>query len=271
LSGLRLSLRARPPARVDGSALLPEKLQGQTLDAIRRIALPGWNEFHEVGELFEVSGEATDRLQIDQLDGSFDRLGALATAGTLVLRGQAGDLVGEGLRGASIEIEGAAGDYLGCGMRRGRIEVRGNAGHFAGSGRAGELQGMSGGTLLVRGDVGDRAADRMRRGLLLVEGDAGDYLASRMLAGTVVLLGRAAGNAGYLMRRGTVVLDQRPAQMLPTFNANGRQDLLAIQLLLRSLGGEGPRFSRLAARAGGFERWLGDLAASGQGELLVSF
>ena len=271
MSGLRLSLRTRPPARVDGSALLPEKLQGQTLDAIRRIRLPGWNEMLDVGELFDVAGDATDRLQIDQLDGSIDRLGANATTGTLVLRGHAGDYVGEGLRGASIEVEGTAGDYLGCGMRRGRVEVGGSAGHFAGSGRAGELQGMSGGTLLVRGHVGDRAADRMRRGVLLVEGDAGDYLASRMLAGTVVLLGRAAGCAGYLMRRGTVILDQRPAQMLPTFNANGLQDLLAIRLLLRSLSGEGPRFSRLAARDSGFERWLGDLAAAGQGELLVSF
>ena len=41
---------------------------------------------------------------------------------------------------------------------------------------------MSGGLLIVRGTVGDRAGDRLRRGTIIIEGDAGDWLGSWLVA-----------------------------------------------------------------------------------------
>ena len=55
-------------------------------------------------------------------------------------------------------------------MRAGAITVSGDAGAFVGSARAGHTQGMTGGAIVVRGNAGDRAGDRMRRGLLMIEG-----------------------------------------------------------------------------------------------------
>ena len=110
----------------------------------------------------------------------------------------------------------------------------------------------------------------MRRGLLLVEGGVGDYCASRMLAGTLVALGTAGAHPGYLMRRGTVVLADRNAQLAPTFNHSGDYELLALQLLLRSLARYGDAFKSLARGTSRFSRWLGDLGAAGKGEIFVA-
>ncbi len=59
-------------------------------------------------------------------------------------------------------------------MRGGEIEIAGDAGDLLGGPLAGELAGMAGGVLLVRGRAGARAGDRLRRGLIVVEGGAGD-------------------------------------------------------------------------------------------------
>ena len=71
---------------------------------------------------------------------------------------------------------------------------------------AGEMAGMSGGVVIVHGDAGARAGDRLRRGLIVVEGRSGKDAGSRMIAGTLVLRGKVAGAPGPLMRRGTIVL-----------------------------------------------------------------
>jgi formylmethanofuran dehydrogenase subunit C len=131
------------------------------------------------------------------------------------------------------------------------------------------MKGMTGGCIVVRGAAGDRAGDRMRRGLLLIEGSVGSYCAARMLAGTLVALGRVGSHAGYLMRRGTLLLADPGVDLPPTFNHNGTHELLAIRLLLASLAGHGAAFRRFGKRAN-FDRWLGDLACEGKGEILVA-
>jgi len=52
----------------------------------------------------------------------------------------------------------------------------------------GNKMGMKGGTILIKGNVGERAGDHMRRGNILIEGNAGDYCGSRMTAGTIAVL-----------------------------------------------------------------------------------
>ena len=51
----------------------------------------------------------------------------------------------------------------------------GNAGDHLGGPLAGELAGMNGGLIVVRGKAGAYAGDRMRRGLIAVLKGAGDY------------------------------------------------------------------------------------------------
>ncbi len=108
----------------------------------------------------------------------------------------------------------------------------------------------------------------MRRGLMLIEGGAGDYCASRMLAGTMLVLKKVGLHPGYQMRRGTLFLGYG-APLLPTFNANGVHDLLAVRLLLSNIAEYGSAFRRYAKHTH-FARWLGDLGCEGKGEILIA-
>lgn len=81
--------------------------------------------------------------------------------------------------GSLFRIAGAAAD--------GRIECRGDFSrvHFLGA-------GMGWGEIVVAGDAGRHAGERMTGGTLTIEGDVGDWLACEMAGGNV----RVAGNAG---------------------------------------------------------------------------
>ncbi|MBV8851355.1 MAG: formylmethanofuran dehydrogenase subunit C, partial [Methylobacteriaceae bacterium] len=131
----------------------------------------------------------------------------------------------------------------------------------------GEMQGLRGGLILVRGRAGARAGDRMRRGIIIVEKGAGDYAGSRMIAGTLIVLGATGRLPGYLMRRGSLFLTQEPA-LSPTFLPCGAFPFGFTRLFADHLKEE----SRAAARLlrGSFERYAGDMAVLGKGEVLVA-
>ena len=154
------------------------------------------------------------------------------------------------------------------GISGGLIRVSGAVGDFLGAAIPGDQRGMRGGTVLVGGDAGDRVGDRMRRGLVLIEGRAGDYCASRMLAGTIAVWGPVGRFPGMAMKRGTLLLRQAPA-LLPTFTDSGRQSLGFLSLLVRSWRTLPGRFATIADSQAQVQRYMGDLANDGRGEILV--
>jgi formylmethanofuran dehydrogenase subunit C len=167
-----------------------------------------------------------------------------------------------------LHIEGDAGHFTGCEMRGGRLTVTGHSGDFAAGALAGDMEGMTGGTLTIHGNAGARLADRMRRGLVLVGGNAGDFAASRLVAGTIGIAGQAGAHYAYGMRRGTLLLTQRPTHLPPTFTEGGRGFDVFWALLVRSLADEIAPFSQWRT-ASLPTRYTGDLAVDGRGEILV--
>jgi formylmethanofuran dehydrogenase subunit C len=129
------------------------------------------------------------------------------------------------------------------------------------------MEGMRGGTFVVRGRAGARLGDRMRRGSVVVFGDAGDFMASRMVAGTLAVGGRCGAHPGYGMRRGSVVFAGPTPQAPPTFVPARGEAAVFWQLLARDLSRHGGVFQTLPSRAA--QRWLGDLSADGKGELIA--
>jgi formylmethanofuran dehydrogenase subunit C len=129
------------------------------------------------------------------------------------------------------------------------------------------MQGMRGGLIIVRGRAGDRAGDRMRRGIIVIEKDAGDYAGSRMIAGTLAVLGSTGRLPGYLMRRGSLFLAEPPS-LSPTFLPCGAFQFGFARVFADHLKPQ----SRAAARLlrGSFERYAGDMAVLGKGEVLVA-
>jgi formylmethanofuran dehydrogenase subunit C len=171
------------------------------------------------------------------------------------------------MTGGTLHVRGNAGLLCGCEMAGGTLAVDGDVGDFAAGALPGSLDGMRGGRLVVRGSAGERFGDRMRRGTALVFGDVGDFAASRLVAGTIAIGGRVGAGAGYGMRRGSVVCAGAAPVVAPTFVPALDDAAVFWQLVARDLELAGGPFAGLAARR--IERYLGDVAAAGHGELIV--
>jgi formylmethanofuran dehydrogenase subunit C len=126
------------------------------------------------------------------------------------------------------------------------------------------MEGMTGGLLIVRGNAGERAGDRLRRGTIVIEGAAGDFPGSRMIAGTLIVLKDCGTLPGYLMRRGTIVL-ANPPELAPTFVDCGIHELAFAKVFAGLLRDESRAAARLLGRP--LARFAGDMAALGKGEI----
>jgi formylmethanofuran dehydrogenase subunit C len=114
-----------------------------------------------------------------------------------------------GTPGERVEIVGGTDrlDRIGQGMTRGTMLIRGDAGSYLGA-------GLEGGTIEVEGRTGAYTATGMRSGMIHVHGDAGDFLAAAipgehrgMQGGTVVIRGNAGDRVGDRMRRGMLLIE----------------------------------------------------------------
>lgn len=271
MSGLRLTLTARPPQRVDLSALSPDRLAGMDAKVIAAIPLQVGNRTERLDSLFAVA-PLKDGAGVLEIDGSCDRLDGIGrgmTAGRIVVRGDAGAWTAAELRGGSVEVDGSAGPFAGTAMRGGTLRIAGDAGDFLAASIPGDRKGMQGGVVMVAGSTGIRAGDRMRRGMVLVGGDAGACCASRIIAGTVAVAGAVGPLAGFGMKRGSLILFRRPADMLPTFADCGSHDLGVLRLMTRYWRSLGGAFAEFGAAAGRAHRFTGDAANGGKGEILI--
>src|SRR5438874_13546355 len=126
---------------------------------------------------------------------------------------------------------------------------------------------MTGGEIVIRGDAGAQAGAAARRGLIVVTGDAGPQAARGMIAGTVVVFGRAGPGAGRFLKRGSIVAlgaIERPA----TFGYACTYRPPYVALLLRYLRARCRVEVAEGQISGRYERYSGDLAELGKGELL---
>ncbi len=268
MSGLILKLINNPSQRIDMSGFTPQQLAGKTQQEIEKLPLWLGNQQIESAELFECKGRAGEEITIQSDSDRLDRIGVGLNGGTIRIEGRAGAYLGQGMQAGSIELSGDAGIAAGCAMSGGKLSIQGNAGDFLGGAITGERQGMRGGTILVKGSAGDRAGDLMRRGTIIIEGDCGDYCASRMVAGSLIVLGQLGKQTGWGMRRGTLITTNIPDSLPATFNHNGKHHLSFLSLFSKSLKAH-PSLPDLTQRGNRVDRWLGDLACDGKGEILV--
>ena len=264
---LVLSLRSEPSQRLDLSKLTPDRLLKKSSKEIEAIDLATTKAAAKVGDVFRLRAGDPHELRFEGGSKRFDFLGAKLLAGySMHIDGDVGMGLGRQAQGGEITVSGDAGAYVASGMTGGRIEIDGDAGDFLCAPFAGELAGMAGGRLIVRGSVGQRAGDRLRRGIIVIEGDAGADLGSRAIAGTIVLLGEAAGRLGYLNKRASLVLAQR-RDFGPTYVDCGAHHLAFAKLFARALNEDSRRAARLLAQR--LQRYAGDTAVYGKGEILT--
>jgi formylmethanofuran dehydrogenase subunit C len=245
---LTLTLRTQPPARVDATPLVPERLSELDADEIAAVTLRCGAERVPVGELFEVTGAADEELELAGDLRRFDWIGARMPGGKIVVRGDVGAWAGAEMSGGVLRILGDAGARLGASFPGARV-------------------GMTGGEIVVTGNAGEEAGAGMRRGLVAVGGRTAGGAGLRMLAGTVIALGGIGAEAGLGNKRGSLV-SGRAVQPLPAYALATRfqPPALRLQLLrVRELGltvGE-------ELVDGNWARWSGDRTELSRGEILI--
>ena len=265
---LKLKQTPAPPAApIDASCLCPDRLAGRERPEAERLPIFVGRSHVPLADLFQVSGDAGETIEVEGDLSSFARVGASMTRGSLVAHGAVGPRAAAGMRGGVFLIEGAAGDYAGEGMTGGLLRIRGDAGDHLAAPVPGSPRGMNRGAILVGGNAGRMAAMRMRRGLLAVAGDLGEGAACGMLAGSLFVFGKVARGAGGLMKRGTI-LAFGGMDPLPTFSPAGTFRLAFLEIFFDGLEAAGfPVPAR--ARHAPYQRHVGDASGGGVGEILV--
>ncbi len=268
MSGFRFTLKQAPRLRVDMRGVTPSAGEGLTVHEVERLQVTHGNQSLPLAEFFHIEITDGEAWVFDADLARFDRVGWQMAKGCMTVHGAVGDYAGGCMSGGELRVGGTAGALAACEMSGGSLIVEGSVGDFAASTLPGNMDGMRGGTLIVKGNAGARFGDRMRRGSALVFGDAGDFLASRMVAGTIAVGGAAGAHVGYAMRRGSVVFAGAPPVVSPTFVPALVEAGVIWQLLARDLARHGGPFAQLAKCRP--LRHLGDLAANGKGELIVT-
>lgn len=182
--------------------ITPQRLASLTPAQIAKITVSDGDRKIELGELFQLQGDAADQ-QLRWV-GDFSRC----------------DYLGADLQCGEVIVEGDVGDHAGAAMSGGKLTITGNAGDYVGSPRPGEKRGLQGGSILIHGDAGRELGTRMRRGLIAVAGDVGPLCGYRMLAGTIVVSGTLGKQAGLRMKRGTIVTLSDVRDLPATFQAD---------------------------------------------------
>jgi len=243
-----LSLAEPPTHALIADCIAADRFAGLDAKAIAHLPVVHGGRPATLGEFFKVRGGPSS---VVRMEGDLARVAA----------------IGAGMAGGELTIDGGVGRDLGLAMSGGRIDVRGHAGDNAGGARPGAARGMTGGEIIVRGNAGDETGARMRRGLVAVTGDAGRGTGQGMIAGTVVLFGKAGPGAGRFLKRGSIVA-LAPIDRPGTFRYACTYRPPHVDLLLRYLRARAgvPVADRYVA--GKYERYCGDLAELGKGEIL---
>lgn len=268
MSALTFKLKIKTNQRVDMSPLVCQLLKDKELNEIAAITLQSGKAKLRVDELFHISGSDTNNIVIENSFEKLDFIGKGLEDGNITVKGNAGAYLALEMKSGTMEVNGNVGMFAACEMKKGLLTINGNAGDFLGGTLIGNKQGMKGGTVIVKGNVGERAGDHMRRGMILIEGNAGDYCGSRMTAGTIAVMGTTGRYLGYAMRRGTLLLWNQPV-LSATFNDCGSHTLAFLPLLFNSFKKYNSKFADATLEFNRVQRYGGDVAEMGRGEVLV--
>ena len=267
---LLLKYKGQSSVPVEIEGVTPELVRGMSLTEIEKIEVFHGNRKVPFAEFFDVSGSSSDSEMIFEGDLSgVHWIGAGMNAGVVRVNGDAGRHVGSEMTGGEIHVHGDAGDWVGGEMHGGLIHVRGRAGHLVGAAYRGSRRGMTRGTILIDGDVGNELGHSIRRGAIVVGGGAGDCAGFNMIAGNIYVFGSCGIRPGAGMRRGTIgIFGPDPPPLLPTFRRAGSFRLEFLRVILLDLCRLGFDFPEALFDAQ-YALYHGDLVESGKGEILV--
>jgi formylmethanofuran dehydrogenase subunit C len=268
MSALTFRLKNIPNQRIDMSPLVCQLLIDKSLSEIAEIPLQMGKVQLQVNQLFHLTGVDSQHIIIDNSCDKLDFIAKDLVDGRMTINGNAGAYLAQSMQSGVVKINGNVGLFAACEMKQGLLTIQGNVGDFLGGALIGNKKGIQGGIVIVKGNAGERVGDHMRRGLILIEGNVGDYCGSRMTAGTIAVMGETGKFLGYAMRRGTLLLWNQPT-LLATFKDCGSHTLSFLPLLFNSFNPLDSKFSETKQAFNRVQRYAGDIAEIGRGEILV--
>jgi formylmethanofuran dehydrogenase subunit C len=262
-----LTLKEAPSVPLEADVLSPDTVAPLSIDEIRALPVYLGKRQRRLDDFFTVEGEPGDDIEIRGDVGRVKWIGRAMSRGVLRIRGNGGMHLGSAMSGGTIEVTGDAGDWLGAEMSGGVIHVHGNAGGQVGAAYRGAMSGMRDGIILIDGSAGLEVGMRMKRGTIVVGGPVRDFAGLQMKGGTIVLQQGAELRTGAWMNRGTIV-SLKPLPLLPTFTYAASYNPTFLRLYARRLAALGCLLP-YEERQGTYQRYTGDAAVPGRGEILV--
>jgi formylmethanofuran dehydrogenase subunit C len=262
-----LTLKERPHVPLEAESLTPDVIAALGHDELCALPVVLGKRQRRLDDFFEVEGPGSEELEIRGDVGRVKWIGRGMTRGRIRIVGDAGMHLGAYMKGGTIEVTGNVSDWIGAEMRGGLIRLGGDAGGQIGAAYRGSLSGMNGGTILIEGSAGIEVGMRMRRGIIAVKGRVRDFAGLQMKGGTIVLMGGAEIRTGAWMVRGTIIT-LAPLRLLPTFARAAEYNPVFLRLYAKHLRTFGFRLPVDAAE-GAYQRYIGDAAVPGKGEVLV--
>ena len=266
MKALTFTLKKNLQHALNCSALTPDNLANKSVAEIADTLLQYGKTQLRADEVFEIAGTDSQNISFKNSTNKLEYLGANMSSGSITIESDVGAYLGYGLTKGEIHCLGNTGDFAACNMAGGLLKIDGNTGNFLGGASAGLRKGMRGGTVIVKGNAADRVGDQMRRGLILIEGNVGNYCGSRMIAGTVAVFGSVGKYAGFNMQRGTLLFNNAP-ELHATIQECGTHTLPFLSLMFKSFKQYDTQFSKLTTQH--VQRYVGDVACNGNGEILV--
>lgn len=264
---ITLTLKQQPSVPLEAEFLSPDVMADLAHEAICALPVYLGKRQCRVDEFFDVDGAASDELTIHGDGSKVKWIGRGMTRGRIAIKGNAGMHLGAYMKGGAIEVSGNASDWVGAEMTAGLIRIAGNAGGQAGAAYRGSMAGMKGGTIIIGGTAGLEVGMRMKRGIIVIGGQVRDFAGLQMKGGTIVLLGGAEIRTGAWMIRGTII-SLKPIQLLPTFGYSCQYNPAFLNVYAKHLQGLGVSIP-CEAQAGAYQRYMGDAAVPGKGEILI--
>ncbi|HXI30089.1 MAG TPA: formylmethanofuran dehydrogenase subunit C [Vicinamibacterales bacterium] len=264
---LTLTLMDAPSVPLEADALSPDTIAPLSIAGIRALPVQLGKRLRRLDDFFTVDGEPGDEIELRGDLGRVKWIGRSMSRGVLRIRGNAGMHLGSAMSGGTIEVHGDAGDWLGAEMSGGVIHVHGNAGGQVGAAYRGAMAGMRDGFIFIDGSAGLEVGMRMKRGTIVVGGPVRDFAGLQMKGGTIVLRQGAELRTGAWMIRGTIVT-LKPIPLLPTFAYAASYSPTFLRLYARRLARFGCAIP-YDERQGSYQRYTGDAAVPGRGEILV--
>ena len=223
-----LTIKRELSLPVVADAICPDKLAGKSVEEMELIKIWEGNKQLALEEIFKVTEtpKASEETTIRVVGNAskIRKIGSKTSSGSVIIEGNAGMYVGEGMTGGSILVTGDTGSWLGMRMKGGRIEVKGNTGDYVGAGYRGTDLGMKGGTIIIHGNAGNEVGCWMKNGNIRIYGNTGLFPGIHMSNGTILTERDCVGRAGAQMTGGKVIISGRIPAILPSFAFEGIQE-----------------------------------------------